>query len=82
MKMIKLKTKAITNWDNDKQSNLPVELSNEGKGWILTIKGSGGSWYMESLIGVGEMIFIDMGADYKCINFGDILKEASDKLLA
>ena len=86
-KPIKLKVKAVDNSGN----KYPVSLERGELGVVLSINGTPGSWYMNSLLCLDQLpakgsadarlelnneLAIDFGAKWYCVNMKAIMKSA------
>jgi len=81
-----MKTLTIRAIDNRGHS-YPVTLTETDrpgfskKDWILRMEGAGAGWYMTTLESHrGNILAIDFGEGWNCINFGALLAEAVDTL--
>jgi hypothetical protein len=77
---IALEVKAITNWDKEHEVILRAGINGEV---VVDITGTPGKWYLSTIDenprGFDSgVIYIDRGAEWACINFGDIMKNARE----
>ena len=77
---IALEVKAITNWGKEHEVILRAGINGEV---VVDITGTPGKWYLSSIDenprGFDSgVIFIDRGAEWACINFRDIMKNARE----
>lgn len=69
-----LKTKALTSGGYE----YPVTLRPDELGWVLRIESTGGSWYLDSLSNVKDILAIDYGQGWYCLNARDLINEANN----
>ena len=50
--------------------------------WILRVVGTPGRWYMTDLLehATGEVMYLDMGRDWKVVNFSEVMAVAKDNI--
>jgi hypothetical protein len=76
---ISLGVKAITNWGKEHEVTLRKGINGEV---VLDINGTPGKWYLSTLDqnrkNFDKVIFIDYGADWSCVNFDAVMKNARE----
>jgi hypothetical protein len=69
---IHLETQAVTSGGY----NYPVILRKGTMGWVLSVQGTPGTWYMESIDSVGDRLALDYGQGWYLENATQLVKEA------
>lgn len=75
---ISLEVKAKTNWDKEHEVILRAGVNGEV---VVDITGTPGKWYLSTIDQnssgfASGVIYIDRGAEWACINFDEVMKNA------